>query len=91
MISNTWSQIAQPEKHNSNSNSPMNVLNRTTSISNTPGATALSFYKNQASNAAISKEIGYSASANNMNHLLDQSIEENTSLKLNANDSILGN
>jgi hypothetical protein len=85
MISNTWSQIAQPEKHNSNSNSPMNVLNRTTSISNTPGATALSFYKNQ------SKEIGYSASANNMNYLLDQSIEENTSLKLNANDSILGN
>lgn len=90
MISHTWSQIAQPEKHNIHSNSPMNVLNRTSSISNTPGATALSFHKNQESNS-ICKEKGSTTSTNIMNHLLDQSIETEIILKQNSNDSILSN
>ena len=68
----------------------MNVLNRTSSISNTPGATALSFYKNQASNLAIGKEKANSASTNNMIHLLDQPIEQDAMLQHSSNDSILG-
>ena len=87
MISQTWSQIAQPEKHNSLANSPMNVLNRNSSISHTPGSTALSFYKHQASNvssSSINKDKLSSSVSNSVSAILDQPNEENILNDLNS-------